>query len=84
MMIEVDEKTIENMQEDIDGYISLIKRYEAAYKVKTEIIDGYEKELRASKNVILLLIQMLRSKKLTKKQTQVIDEIEVSIKELEY
>lgn len=84
MIIEIDEKQLENMQEDIDGYINLIKKYDQAFKAKSLIIEEYEKELKNSKEVMLLLIQMLKSKKLTKDQKKIIEEIEQSIVELEY
>lgn len=84
MIIEIDEKQIENMQEDIDGYIDLIKRYDQDFKLKSALIDGYEKELKNSKEIILILIKMLKSKRLPKDQKKVIEEIEASILELEY
>jgi signal transduction histidine kinase len=84
MVIEVDEKQIENMQEDLDSYVSLIKKYDQAIKAKNELIGLYEKELRSGKTVILLLIQMLKSKRLPKEQKAKIEEIEKYVNELEY
>ena len=84
MVIEVDEKQIENMQEDLDSYVSLIKKYDQAIKAKNELIGLYEKELRSGKTVILLLIQMLKSKRLPKAQKAKIEEIEKYVNELEY
>lgn len=84
MVIEVDEKQIENMQEDLDSYVSLIKKYDQAIKAKNELIGLYEKELRSGKTVILLLIQMLKSKRLSKEQKAKIEEIEKYVNELEY
>ena len=84
MIIEIDEKQLENMQEDINGYINLIKRYDQDFKLKTTIIAGYEKELRSSREIILYLVMLLKSKRLPKEQKKLIEEIEQSMLKIEF
>lgn len=75
MIIEIEERTLENMKEDMNSYIELLSRYDQTLKIKNQLIDGYEKELAKSKEIILLLIDHLLSKRLKKEEKAKIQEI---------
>lgn len=81
MIIEIEERTLENMQDDINGYIDLISRYDKAFLVKNELIKGYEAELKQSKQIMLELIKILSNYNLNDEQKAKIAEIKQLIEE---
>lgn len=75
MIIEIEERTLENMKEDMNSYIELLSRYDQTLKIKNKLIEGYESELAKSREIILLLIDHLLSKRLKKEEKAKIQEI---------
>ena len=81
MIIEVEERTLENMKEDMQNYIDLISRYDKALIIKNELIKGYEAELKQSKTIMLELIKILSNSNLNDEQKEKIAEIKQLIEE---
>lgn len=81
MIIEVEERTLENMKEDMQNYIDLISRYDKALIIKNELIKGYETELKQSKTIMLELIKILSNSNLNDEQKEKIAEIKQLIEE---
>ena len=75
MVVEIDENKIAEMQEDIKNYVELIKRYDTLVKNKNKIIKAYDKELLTAKEVIALLLELL-------KHTQQDEEVQEEILQL--
>lgn len=80
MVIEVDEKLIENMEEDIQNYINLISRYDSSIKIKNKLLESYKYELNKSKQIIVELTNILLSLELNDEQIKGIQEIKEIIK----
>jgi len=59
MVVEIDEVKIHEMEEDLENYVKLIKRYDEAFIIKNELIKRYEKELSLSKEIIISLLEVL-------------------------
>ena len=81
MIIEVDEVKVQEMEEDLENYVKLIKQYDDAVVVKDELIRRYEKELKSSSQIILILLKAVKEN--FKGDTQKLEEIENLIKDLE-
>ena len=81
MIIEVDEVKVQEMEEDLENYVKLIKQYDDAVVVKDELIRRYEKELKSSSQIILILLKTVKEN--FKGDTQKLEEIENLIKNLE-
>ena len=81
MIIEVDEVKVQEMEEDLENYVKLIKQYDDAVVVKDELIRRYEKELKSSSQIILILLKAVKEN--FKDDTQKLEEIENLIKDLE-
>ena len=81
MIIEVDEVKVQEMEEDLENYVKLIKQYDDAVVVKDELIRRYEKELKSSSQIILILLKAVKEN--FKDDTQKLEEIENLIKNLE-
>lgn len=82
MYIEVDEREISNMKEDIEGYVNLIKRYDNLLKIKNNIIEEDEENLNKSKEIMLCLIDLILTKELTDQEFDVIDDIKATIEQM--
>lgn len=61
MIIEVDEVKIQEMEEDNENLVKLIKRYDEAVIIKDELIKRYEKELSYSNQIILTLLDAVKN-----------------------
>lgn len=81
MIIEVDEVKVQEMEEDLENYVKLIKQYDDAVVVKDELIRRYEKELKSSSQIILVLLKVVKEN--FKGDTQKLEEIENLMKDLE-
>ena len=81
MIIEVDEVKVQEMEEDLENYVKLIKQYDDAVVVKDELIRRYEKELKSSSQIILILLKAVKEN--FKGDAQKLEEIENLIKNLE-
>lgn len=62
MTIEIDETRLHEMEEDLENYVKLVKRYDDAIVVKNELIKRYEKELNLSKKIIVYLLESLKER----------------------
>ena len=81
MVVEIDEVKIHEMEEDLENYVKLIKQYDDAVVVKDELIRRYEKELKSSSQIILVLLKVVKEN--FKGDTQKLEEIENLMKDLE-
>ncbi len=83
MTIEIDEVKLQEMQEDIDNYVKLIKRYDDAFLIKKELIKRLESELDKSRDIIIILLDLLSksnpdNEEMQQKISEIISDVEAT------
>ncbi len=83
MTIEIDEVKLQEMQEDLDNYVKLIKRYDDAFLIKKELIKRLESELDKSRDIIIILLDLLSksnpdNEEMQQKISEIISDVEAT------
>lgn len=81
MTVEIDEVKLQEMQEDMDNYVKLIKRYDESFLIKKELIKRLESELDKSKDIIVILLDLLSksnpdNEEMQQKISEIISDVE--------
>ena len=76
MTIEIEETKLQNLNEQIEELVKVIKRYDDAIKIKNSLIKELEKEVSLGKeSIMLLLIALENNAQLTEHHKMIIEEI---------
>ena len=76
MTIEIEETKLQNLNEQIEELVTVIKRYDDAIKIKNNLIKELEKEVSLGKeSIMLLLVALENNAQLTEQHKKIIEEI---------